>query len=145
MTEHLPLPPADLSPGFRALPSRFMLHVGPVWYRAEPEGCTIVADMKPHHLNGGGTVHGGMLMTLADTLLGRTISVVLGDGKAATVSLNCDFLAAARSGERIIGRGRITRRTRTIVFLAGELYGADERPLLAATGIWKVLGIQEGA
>lgn len=140
-TDHS-LPP--IPEGFRVLYSNFMTHIGPVWYRADADGCSLIVDMKPHHLNGGGTVHGGMLMSLADTLLGRTISAVLGDGKAATVSLNCDFLSAAKVGERLTGRGRITRQTRSVVFLAGEL-AVGERLVLATTGIWKVLGEREAS
>ena len=52
-----------------------------------------------------------------------------------------DYCSAVRSklGDRIVGRATITRRTRSIVFIGGELSVAG-KPILTATGIWKILG-----
>lgn len=101
-------------------------------------------DVRDHHLNGGGYVHGGMLMALADVVLGVTAHHAAGKVPCATVSLNCDFVAVGKSGDRIEGEAHVTRKTRSVLFLSGELYartdGSAPRKLLTATGIWKVLG-----
>jgi len=91
------------------------------------------------HLNGGGNIHGGVLMSLVDTILGFTAQ----DGGAvkatATVTLNTDFLAGGVPGEIVWGTAHVTRATRSLVFIAGELTQGS-RTLMTASGIWKVLG-----
>lgn len=90
------------------------------------------------HRNENGVVHGGMLMTLADQVLGLTVVQALGNSPAATVSLNCDFIDAAVPGDLIEGRARVTRVTRSVVFVQGELT-CGGRLLLSASGLWKRL------
>ena len=41
-------------------------------------------------------------------------------------------------GETVTGTAQLTRRTRSLVFVAGILR-ASGRPVLSANGIWKVL------
>jgi uncharacterized protein (TIGR00369 family) len=115
----------------------FNKHVGPIW-RA-PDGAEFLFDVRDVHLNGGGALHGGMAMALADVVMGRTVRDALNDGRALTISLNCDFVGPAKLGDRVRGTARITRRTRSIVFIAGDLT-VEAKPILTATGIWKILG-----
>lgn len=135
-------PPSGYEPVFNV---GFNAYVGPIW-RKPGEGeapDSFLFEVREHHLNGGGFVHGGMLMALADVVLGVTVSRAVGGAPCATVSLNCDFVAAAKQGDRIEGEARITRRTRSVVFVSGELHtqteGAARTTLLTATGIWKIL------
>lgn len=91
------------------------------------------------HLNGGGALHGGFLMTIADNVLGFTVHEQT-DGKvASTVTLNTDFLAGGVAGAVLWGRAAITRRTRSLIFVAGDL-SQDGKLLMTATGIWKIIG-----
>ncbi len=117
----------------------FNKHVGPVW-RA-PDGAEFLLDVRPEHLNGGGALHGGMAMALADIVMGRTVRDALGDARALTISLNCDFIGPAKLGDRIRGTAEITRKTRSIIFISGEL-AVEGRPVLTATGLWKILGAE---
>ena len=42
-------------------------HAGPFFFRKHEDGSVTCAfEAKPHHCNGGGFLHGGMLMTFAD-------------------------------------------------------------------------------
>lgn len=91
------------------------------------------------HLNGGGALHGGLLMTLADNVLGYTVHEQTEGRIASTVTLNTDFLAGGAAGATVWGRAAITRRTRSLIFVAGDL-SQDGRLLLTATGIWKIIG-----
>ena len=52
---------------------------------------------------------------------------------------HCDFVAGAKGNEIIEGTTTITRKTRSLVFVSGEL-AAGGRTVLTATGIWKILG-----
>jgi acyl-coenzyme A thioesterase PaaI-like protein len=115
----------------------FNAYVGPVW--RSPDGTEYLFDVREVHLNGGGSLHGGMGMALADIIMGRTVRDALDGAKALTISLSCDIVSGSKLGDRIVGRATITRRTRSIVFIAGELSVAG-KPIMTATGIWKILG-----
>lgn len=94
--------------------------------------------VENRHRNENGVVHGGMLMTLADQVLGLTVVQALGNNPAATVSLNCDFIDGALAGDLIEGEAKVTRITRSVVFVQGQLFCGD-RILLNASGLWKRL------
>jgi acyl-coenzyme A thioesterase PaaI-like protein len=80
-------------------------------------------------------------MALADIAMGRTVRDALGDARELTISLNCDFVGPAKLGDRIRATANITRKTRSIVFISGELT-VEGRPILTATGLWKILGTE---
>lgn len=92
--------------------------------------------VENRHRNENGMIHGGMLMTLADQVLGLTVVRALGNNPAATVSLNCDFIDGALPGDLIEGEAVVTRITRSLVFVQGSLQ-CGERRLLSASGLWK--------
>ncbi len=125
--------PAGYTPVFGE--TGFNKYVGPVWQ--SPDGSQFLFDICAIHLNGGGTLHGGMSMALADIVLGRTVHDALKGARALTISLNCDLIGPAKLGDRIKGTATITRRTRSIVFVSGEL-AVDGRAILTATGLWKI-------
>ena len=91
------------------------------------------------HMNAAGTVHGGMLMAFVDMAMGQTSRLEMAGAGGSTVSLNCDFVGPGRLHDVVEARVRVTRRARTMIFLTAELF-ADDRPLLLATGLWKVRG-----
>jgi acyl-coenzyme A thioesterase 13 len=117
----------------------FNKYVGPIWQ--SPDGAEFLFDVREMHMNGGGTMHGGMAMALADIVLGRTVRTALGDARALTISLNCDFVGPAKLGDRIRGTAKITRKTRSIVFISGEL-AVEGKTIMTATGLWKILGTE---
>ncbi len=71
--------------------------------------------------------------------MGRSVNDALDGGRAMTISLNCDLIGPAKLGDRIRGTATITRRTRSIVFISGTLT-VEDKPILTATGIWKIMG-----
>jgi uncharacterized protein (TIGR00369 family) len=119
----------------------FNRYIGPLYRLAEAEAGAVkrfaffVADK---HMNAAGSVHGGMLMTFMDVAMSQTSRIASGAARCSTVSLNCDFLGPGRLGDMIEARVRVTRRSRTMVFLSGELVAGD-RTLLVATGLWKIV------
>jgi len=129
---------ADIPEGFVPSPVKnpFGQLVGPICYRPFEDGVHIGLRAEAHHINPGGVVHGGLLMTLADDLMGATVYSQLGNEPKATVSLNSDFISAAKEGDWIEGVGEITRRTQTLIFVRAELHVGD-KPLLSAQAVWK--------
>ena len=82
-------------------------------------------------LNPAGVVQGGLLAAMLDDTLGPALVATLGPGEfAPTVDLHVQFLSPARPG-RLIGRGRIVRRTAGVGFLAGDL--VDDSGSVVAT------------
>lgn len=118
--------------------NEFLDLVGPLWVRREGEGWAYGLQTKPHHANGRGIIHGGLLVTLADNALGMTVWERIGRLPAVTMQLNTHFLASAEPGDFIEARAEILRRTRSVVFIRGVLSVGD-RAVLAADGIWKIL------
>jgi acyl-coenzyme A thioesterase PaaI-like protein len=84
-------------------------------------------------------VHGGMLMSFADDVLGMTVWEAAGRRPCTTVQLNTHFVSPARAGEFVEGRAEVLRATRTVVFVRGTLSVAG-RTVVAADGVWKILG-----
>jgi len=120
----------------------FNLYIGPLYRLPDAEDGQIkrfafIAAEK--HMNAAGTVHGGMLMSFVDVAMSRTSRLVTGAPRCSTVSLTTDFVGPGRLGDVIEARIRVTRQTRTMLFLSGEVVAGD-RTLLIATGLWKVGG-----
>lgn len=127
------MPPEAEEISFRG----FSRHVGPLYRVAPGDPYRFGFVVENKHMNAAGTVHGGMLMGLADVAMSRATREVTGAATCSTVALSCDFLAPGKLGELIEAHVRLTRRTRTLVFLSASV-SAGDRPLLAAQGVWKI-------
>jgi acyl-coenzyme A thioesterase 13 len=94
-------PPAGFEPLFRTSP--FLDHLGPFFMRRQEDGSFVVGlRVLPHHANGRGGAHGGLLMTLCDIALGyRTTSSARPHPLLTTASVTTDFAGAARIGDWI--------------------------------------------
>lgn len=109
--------------------------------RSKPAGAPRRFALMPEakQLNGGGALHGGFLMTMADNILGMTAHEAIDGKMAATVTLNTDFLSAGTPDAPIFGQATVTRATRSLIFVSGDL-SQNDRVLMSASGIWKVIG-----
>jgi uncharacterized protein (TIGR00369 family) len=97
------------------------------------------ATIHEYHLNSGGITHGGFIMTLLDSGLGTAVYHSLGsEKKIATISLDVKFVAPSRKGDTLIGSAEILKRTRSMVFVRGELR-LDQQIIATGDGIWKIL------
>lgn len=92
------------------------------------------------HDNSAGVVHGGLLMTFADSVLGYTAwTACPPDSWCVTVSQSSSFLRAARAGDLIEVTPVVTRATRTMIFTRGDFTVGGEAVFQAAS-VWKVAG-----
>ncbi|HEX4304241.1 MAG TPA: PaaI family thioesterase [Rhizomicrobium sp.] len=116
----------------------FNLHAGPM-YRLAPDGDVrrFALPVTDKHMNGSGSIHGGMLMTFADISMSQTSRAATGAKSCSTVSLTCDFVGPAKLGEILVSRVSVTRQTRTMVFLSADII-CGERIVAVATGLWKI-------
>lgn len=94
-------------------------------------------ECGPQHMNGGGFMHGGMLMLFADYALFVIAHDALRDNHSVTLTCQTDFLAgSAPIGEVVYAEGEVTRNTRSLVFVRGRTYTGDTT-LTTFTGIIK--------
>ena len=79
-------------------------------------------DLKDHHLNNGGRVHGGVLTSLADTAAGVAVRSVRPEGKlSATTDLSISFIrppqgASLEAEAEIIHAGKRLFRAEITIF-----------------------------
>ena len=90
------------------------------------------------HLNAGGSVHGGCLMTFADFAIFGLSEAQWSGRSAVTVSMNCDFLGPARIGDLVEAMRQSIHATRTMIFVSG-LAVSGSRPVLSFNGIIKLI------
>ena len=111
--------------------------VGPFFHNVDDQGPVSAFRVEAKHLNGGDAVHGGALMSFADSSLFTIASPELEDGYyGVTVGFNCEFLAAAFEGQLMESRGDIMRAGRSLVFIRG-IVTADGKPCLNFSGTIK--------
>ena len=96
--------------GFRELdvPDSFVGLIGPLWFKAEGEKLRVGLPLEPRHGNPMGWAHGGLLVTVADMVMG------VGSGHATgirwphpTVSLSTEFVRGAKLGQWLEGTARV--------------------------------------
>ena len=108
---------------------------GPFFYRREEDGSYVSAfRAEARHMNGGGTLHGGCLMTFADFALFAIATDALNGDHAVTLNLSGDFLGAVQPGALVEARGEVTRGGGKTIFVRGLVTG-DGQPALSFTGI----------
>ena len=95
-------------------------------------------DIKEMHLNTGQIAHGGFLSTIADTGMGTAAHQVAGDRRCVTINLDMKFIATAKLGEKLDGKVKILKKTKTLVFINCEISSSKDL-VISASGIWKIL------
>jgi acyl-coenzyme A thioesterase PaaI-like protein len=113
--------------------------VGPFWTREEGGQHLFAFLAATKHHNRRGVVQGGMLMTFADRAMGMTCWYANDRKPQATVHLDVHFVHAVQIGEFVEMHCKVVRRTRSLIFMSGELKVA-ERTVATANGVWKTLG-----
>ena len=113
--------------------------VGPFWIRHHGDRHDVAFVAEHKHHNRRGVVQGGMLMTFADRSMGMTCWYANGRVRQATVQLDMHFVDAVQIGEFVEAKCRVVRRTRSLIFMSGELV-VGERTVATANGVWKTLG-----
>jgi uncharacterized protein (TIGR00369 family) len=113
----------------------FETRSGPFYYRREDDGSYVSAfRAEPRHMNGGGFMHGGCMMTCADFALFAIATDVLDGDHAVTLNLSGDFLGPISTGALVEARGEVTRGGGKTIFVRGLITG-DGQPALSFTGI----------
>ena len=94
--------------------------------------------IKKSHLNKAGITHGGYIAALIDAGAGTSAHRASNNAPCVTISLDLKFITASKEGDEIIGKTRILKKTKTLIFLFCELT-CNDQILASASGIWKIL------
>ncbi len=89
-------------------------------------------------LNTGGIAHGGFIATIADTGMGNAAHIAAGNKRCVTINLDIKFISAGKLNEILIGKVKVLKKTKTLVFISSEIY-ASEKIVATASGTWKIL------
>ena len=109
----------------------------------DPEAGTIEVAYRADErfLNPVGVVQGGFLTAMLDETMGPALVASLEPSLfPLTTDLHVQFLRPARPG-RLTGRGRVTGRTKSVGFLAGELLDESGRVVAAATATVQIRAV----
>jgi acyl-coenzyme A thioesterase PaaI-like protein len=115
------LAPEGFKPLFRTSP--YIELIGPLYSRGEGAELTLGLRAERKHCNMRGTVHGGVLATLADI----------------TANLSLDFAGAAREGDWLEARVDIQKQGSRLAFGNCYITRGDER-IVRASAVFLVAG-----
>jgi uncharacterized protein (TIGR00369 family) len=96
--------------------------------------------------NSSGNVHGGLISTLADSAMGRSIwTIKPGVRHAASFDLKLTFVAAAKIGETLRATGKVVHAGRRTCVTECRVEGSGGRLIATASGTFMVKREVQGA
>ena len=117
----------------------FMKHNGGLLFKTITENeyqfKTVITE---NHLNAAGITHGGFISAVVDAGAGSAAHRAAGDSPCVTISLELKFISTVKLGQELIGRTKIQKKTKSLVFLTCELKVSD-KIVATASGVWKIL------
>ncbi len=134
-----PAPAAQVVPaGFELLSSAsvYSRHIGPSYARKEADGASLVQPTLPRMCNSGGVLHGGYMMSFADSAVTRAAALTTGMAPS-TVAFAAEFLSAGTATTPITTRVEVPRHGKSLAFVRG-LLEQDGRNLLSYSATIKL-------
>ena len=118
----------------------FMRHIGGLEFeKIDENNYSFSFVVKEIHLNNGKIAHGGFLSTIADTGMG-TAAHIVSNKKCVTISLEIKFISAALINQKLIGKVKIQKKTKSLVFITCEIFNYEDI-VVTASGVWKIFKI----
>ena len=122
----------SLNPGF-------MKHNGGVLFRnVSDTEYEFKTKINENHLNAAGITHGGFIAALIDAGAGTAAHRASDNNPCVTISLELKFISAVKLGQELLGKTKIQKKTKSMVFLTCELT-VEEKIVATASGVWKIL------
>lgn len=118
----------DIPEGFKQikLEPSFASSNGPMFWRDDPAdgGALFGMYIDARHCNPLGKCHGGWIATFFDMVLpltGRFTIPEFEERFLLTISLNIDYLGPVEKGDWLLGKARVLKKTKRLVFVEGVL------------------------
>lgn len=119
--------------------------VGPFCFRIADDGRALCAfEPKPHHLNGGGTIHGGLMMGFVDFSLFAIAHAALRGARAVTLTCNSEFISAGNLDGIVSAQGDMLRETRSLIFVRGLVTQSGRTLLAFSATLKKINALPQG-
>ena len=117
----------------------FMKHNGGLLFKAVSENeYEFKTTIKENHLNAAGIAHGGFIAAVVDAGAGTAAHKSVDQNPCVTVSLELKFISVVKLGQELIGKTKIQKKTKSMIFLTCELT-ASNKIVATASGVWKIL------
>ena len=117
----------------------FMKHNGGLLFRNKTATeYEFKSTINEKHLNAAKITHGGYIAALIDAGAGTSAHRASNNSPCVTISLDLKFIGASKTGDEIIGRTKILKKTNTLIFLFCELK-CNDKIITSASGVWKIL------
>ena len=130
--------PAGFAPLFRTSPVLDL--IGPLYSRGKGADLVIGLRVEAKHCNARGTIHGGILATLADVAIGYALSTSTEPRTAAiTANLSVDYAGTAKEGDWVESRVDLHKRGTRLAFGNCYLCVGEER-IARASAVFLVTG-----
>ncbi|MFC7411097.1 MULTISPECIES: PaaI family thioesterase [Hydrogenophaga] len=127
-------------PGFKPLfrTSPFLDATGPYFYKPEERGFVVGLRVETRHTNNTGTVHGGLLATMADVSLGYVTAMSQQPPvRMLTTSLGLDYVGTANVGDWLEAHVSVVKVGSRLAF-ANLLIVANAAPIVTARATFLV-------
>ena len=130
MTDHFEQ--ISLKPGF-------MKHNGGLLFKNISENeYEFKTTINENHLNAAGITHGGFIAAVVDAGAGTAAHRAADQNPCVTISLELKFISPVKLGQELLGKTKIQKKTKSMVFLTCELTAAN-KIVATASGVWKIL------
>jgi len=117
----------------------FMKHNGGLLFRTiSEEEYEFTAIINENHLNAAGITHGGFIAAFVDAGAGSAAYKSADQNMCVTISLEIKFISPVKLGQKLVGKAKIQKKTRSMVFLTCELT-VENKIVATASGVWKIL------
>ena len=117
----------------------FMQNIGDLSFRKIDEtNFEYSIKILENFLNTGGIAHGGFIATIADTGMGNSAHIAAGNKRCVTINLDLKFISVGKLNEILIGKVKILKKTRSLIFISCEIIGQKDI-VASASGTWKIL------
>ena len=113
---------------------------GPFYFKVGEDGVPVSAfRAERKHMNGGGFMHGGCVMTFADFALFVIAKHAINGQASVTATFNCELVGTAREGELVECRGEVVKAGRSMVFVRGLITNASQggEPMASFSSVLK--------
>ncbi len=117
----------------------FMKHNGGLLFRTiSKDEYEFQTTIKENHLNAAGITHGGFIAAFIDAGAGTAAHRSANQSTCVTISLELKFISAVKLGQKLIGKTKIQKKTKSMIFLTCKLT-VENKIVATASGIWKIL------
>lgn len=123
----------------------FVHHLGFTLEKFEDGQSELHYAPRAEHLNSFDVTHGGAVMTLLDVVMATAARSVAQEMGVITIEMKTSFMRPAKvvPGQKLIARGELQHRTRSMAFTEGRVFDAEGLLCAVSTGTFKYVTRRE--